>query len=393
MDSPQAGLKALGERVQAALEAETRPAEQLQLARAGLLARVTARAPQHGPRARTARRWAIGLTATAAIGLAVAVATLRSAQAPLSFETSLGERAVGDELESSASAPVRVTFSEGTHLLLRRGARARVLDTEPRGARVLLEGGALDVAVVHREKTRWLFEAGPFHVLVTGTAFELGWEPAQQQLSLLMKSGTVELSGACLPAPRRVERGASLRLSCAQPTPPRAASAESSPSAENAALGATPAAAPSATGTAIRPARAASAAAPSFEASCETASKVELVSWANRERLAGRIASARSALLALRKRFAGSSEAATAAFTLGRMAFEQQADYGQAASWFASYLAEQPNGPLMGDAAGRLIEAHERRGDKLAAGHAAEAYLRRFPDGPYASKARRILGE
>jgi transmembrane sensor len=393
LDAPQAGLKALGERVQAALEAETQPKEQLQLARAGLLARVTGRAPQHRSRANTARlRWAIGLTATAAAGLAVVVATVRSSQAPLSFETSLGERAVGDVLEAEAAAPARVTFSEGTQLQLQRGARARVLDTKPRGARVLLESGALDVAVVHRHQTRWLFEAGPFHVLVKGTEFELGWEPAQQQLSLHMKSGKVEVSGACLPAPRLVERGASLRLSCTQPAPPRVASAES-PSAQGPALAATPA--PAAAGAPPRPERAASATASelSFEDSCETASKAELVGLANRERLAGRTATARRALLALRKRFAGSSEAATAAFTLGRMAFEQQADHDQAARWFASYLAEQPNGPLMGDAAGRLLEAHERRGDRLAARRAAQAYLRRFPDGPYAGKAGRILAE
>ena len=97
-------------------------------------------------------------------------------------------------------------------------------------------------------------------------------------------------------------------------------------------------------------------------------------------------------MLALRKRFAGSSEAQTAAFTLGRMTFEQ-ADYAAAARWFSSYLDEQPNGPLMGDAAGRLIEAYELQGNRSAARRAAQAYLSRFPDGPYASKATRILAE
>jgi TolA-binding protein len=142
-----------------------------------------------------------------------------------------------------------------------------------------------------------------------------------------------------------------------------------------------------------KPAHVASGAAPTFEQSCETASKADLMSWANRERLAGHITRARTALLALRTRFAGSSEAGTATFTLGKMAFERQSDYAQAASWFATYVKEQPNGPLLGDAAGRLIEAHDARGDRSAARRAASAYLRRFPDGPYATKARSILGE
>ena len=140
-------------------------------------------------------------------------------------------------------------------------------------------------------------------------------------------------------------------------------------------------------------ARNAKAAPHGFEASCETAGKAELVAIANRERLAGHVARARTALLALRKRFPGSSEAGTAAFTLGRMAFDQQGDYAGAARWFAAYLAEQPNGPLMGDASGRLLEAHERQGDRAAARRDAEKYLQRFPDGPYAKRAKRIFAE
>ncbi|HEX6245102.1 MAG TPA: hypothetical protein VFZ61_29475, partial [Polyangiales bacterium] len=94
-----------------------------------------------------------------------------------------------------------------------------------------------------------------------------------------------------------------------------------------------------------------------------------------------------------RRRFPGSKEASTAAFTLGRMAFDQRARYADAARWFAVYLAEQPDGPLMGDARGRLLEAHQHLGNTAAARREAEGYLRRFPDGPYADQARRILAQ
>jgi TolA-binding protein len=321
--------------------------------------------------------------------LAIAAVVTQAWPRPISFVTDAGERGAGDVLAAGERTPLRVDFSEGSLMLLRAGSSARVLETQAAGARVLLEGGVADVAIVHRQgrATRWRFEAGPFEVLVKGTRFELGWQPAAQSLSLTMKTGSVEVSGPCLAAPRRVERGGSLQLSCEKSSPTKTAHAEAALAAA-APVEATvpPLEAPSTT--------AGLKAAPrSFEASCQTAEKAELVAWANRERLAGSLARARTALLALRRRFPASSEAGTAAFTLGRMAFDQRADYAAAAHWFATYLAEQPNGPLMGDAAGRLLEAYERHGELAAARRAAQAYLSRFPDGPYASRARRILAE
>jgi TolA-binding protein len=388
MEPPKAGLTSLGERIAAALEAETQPEQQLRVARAQLLERVTG-AQRRTPRGHTAR---LRYAAIAALALlAVAGAAVRSFYRPISFVTNTGKLGVGDVLEAVRGEPMRVEFSEGSKLLLHQGARARVLDTQPAGARVLLESGVTDVSIVHRagRATHWRFEAGPFQVLVTGTRFELGWQPAAQSLSLTMKSGAVEVSGACLPAPRVVERGASLHVSCASAAPvPEAAT---SPVRDAPAAQPAPASAP--TLPTHAPVRDAKAAPHDFEASCETAAKGELVAIANRERLAGHVARARTALLALRKRFPGSSEAGTAAFTLGRMAFDQQAEYGEAARWFAAYLAEQPNGPLMGDAAGRLLEAHEKQGDRAAARRDAANYLQRFPDGPYAKQARRIFAE
>jgi transmembrane sensor len=371
VDSPQTGLMLFGERIQEALELETQPAEQLRIARGRLLLEVT----NAGRNARGSLARELRYAGFAAIAvLAITAVVLQAWPRPISFVTADGERSTGDVLDAGEHQPLRVEFSEGSVMLLHEGSSARVLETREAGARVLLENGVADVSIVRRRgpATRWRFEAGPFQVLVKGTQFELGWQPAAQALSLTMKTGSVELSGSCLPAPRLVERGASLRVSCAKSAPP----------------------APAAPSVAAEPSESAQPTAPpSFDASCETASKGELVAWANRERLAGSVARARTALLALRRRFPGSSEAGTAAFTLGRMAFDQRAHYAEAARWFSAYLAEQPRGPLMGDAAGRLLEAHERAGNRAAAGAAAKAYLRRFPDGPYAGQARRILGE
>ena len=54
---------------------------------------------------------------------------------------------------------------------------------------------------------------------------------------------------------------------------------------------------------------------------------------------------------------------------------------------------EQPSGPLMGDAVGRLMEARHRAGDGVAARRDAQRYLERFPRGPYAATASAILAE
>jgi hypothetical protein len=376
----------LGERIAEALEAETQPEQQLRVARARLLERVTS-AERRTPRRRVAFRYA----AIAALALLLVGAAARWFYQPISFVTDAAKAAasVGDVLEAVRAAPVRVDFSEGSRMLLHQGARARVLETQPAGARVLLESGVADVSIVHRTSraTRWRFEAGPFQVLVTGTRFELGWQPDAQSLSLTMKSGSVQLSGGCLPAPRVVERGASVHISCASApvaSEPAAASARDRDTGRQVVSPSPPA---------RTPLHEAKAAPLSFETGCETAGKAELVAIANRERLAGHVPRARTALLALRKRFSGSNEAGTAAFTLGRMAFDQQGDYAEAARWFTAYLAEQPNGPLMGDASGRLLEARERQGDQPAARRDAEKYLQRFPDGPYAKRARRILAE
>ena len=105
MDSPQAGLTALGKRVQAALEAETRPDEQIRAARAGLLERVSGGA-RRGSRARAGLRWSIGVAAACVLGLGVAfwLRSVRTADAPLSFETSLGARQRRLEIEHALHA-------------------------------------------------------------------------------------------------------------------------------------------------------------------------------------------------------------------------------------------------------------------------------------------------
>src|SRR5205809_862285 len=72
---------------------------------------------------------------------------------------------------------------------------ARIAETNAAGARVLLEQGGLHADVVHRPRTRWSVEAGPFVVRVTGTRFDVGWDPETQSVKVALQQGSVVVTG------------------------------------------------------------------------------------------------------------------------------------------------------------------------------------------------------
>jgi len=422
MDSREADLTRVGKRIRDALDAEAARGEDVRLGRARFVEHVTTRNLTPTPRRRlglgvVGRRVGVGVLALGA----AAAATLLWVRRPISFQIDsqidgdAGRAAIvgnpGDRIEAGPLAPAALRFSDGSSILLERGGRMRVLSLASDGARVLVEKGGADVAIAHRRgPRRWRFEAGPVTVDVTGTTFRLGWSPEQRAFELDLKEGSVVVGGDCLPSPRRVEGGERLRVSCV-------------PAAEAASAGAAPPAlAPArpvvARPTPVRTAQAlsqrdlhpsdsedwrvlvasghyaegvAAAARVGWNRIGRSANAVDLLALADAARLSGQTSRAIEMLLVLRQRFPGSTSAATGAFSLGRLAFEERHAYREAARWFATYLDEQPSGPLMGDAFGRLMEARDRSGDRVAARRDAQAYLQRFPGGPYAGMARAIL--
>jgi transmembrane sensor len=424
----------IGAKIREALD-DADPLDQIRAAREALLDWVALRnanGMRHGMRQgwlhRTAlaRGRTLALCGAMAVAVAVGIVWLRL---PISFRVSAADAPgrLGDMVEAGGPDPVALWFSEGSSIVLGTGSRVRVLSAEPTGARVLIESGAVDVAIVHRERrgTRWRFEAGPLHILVTGTKFRAAWRPEDQSFALETKEGSVVVSGACLPAARTVSGGQSLHLSCpaagrlasssaARPlTAPsvEAPASSRSPAPLGEALAAPPSERPAA--PVSSPASAARGAVDwrelvasgrysqglrvaervGFARVCRSSNEEELLSLADAARLSGRTSRAIEALGLLRQRFPHSSGAATAAFALGRIAFERRGAYGEAALWFGTYLDEMPSGPLAGDAAGRLMEARQRGGDGARARADAERYLHRFPEGPYAVAARAILTE
>jgi outer membrane protein assembly factor BamD (BamD/ComL family) len=93
----------------------------------------------------------------------------------------------------------------------------------------------------------------------------------------------------------------------------------------------------------------------------------------------------------LRARFPRSNESALAAFTLGRLEFDDYRSYQRAATWFRTYLNERPSGPMTREALGRLMEASYRAKDLGGARDAASRYLRDYPSGPHAELASRVV--
>ncbi len=375
----------------------------------------------------------LGLAAAAAIALAVGgFATSNTTLQPassLSFVVGDGASEkpgkAGVFISAPEAAEMPLTFSDGSKVRLAPSAHVRVTEVARSGAHVLVESGDVHVSVVHRDDTKWSVEAGPFEVRVTGTKFDVHWDPATTALVVRLEEGAVYVRGCNLLGDegRLLQAGEQLDVSCrdrAQHVRPIAAAASDSrataapieaptmisatalPDAPRATSIVTATAidepAPSAKESAVSLARHGphasaimSAEANGFAATCDAAvSGSELLVLADSARYAGRFERAAEALEAARRRFPGSDPAATAAFELGRIAMDVRRDLAAAGDHFETYLRERPSGGLAREALGRALEARHRSGDNVRAEPLAVRYLAAYPEGPFAKLARKI---
>jgi transmembrane sensor len=333
-------------------------------------------------------------------------------------------------------SPLPLRFSDGSDVELSAdplsGATMRVLELGREGARVTLESGRAQVHVVHRPNARWFFSAGPYDVRVIGTRFVLAWNPDAQSLDLNLAEGRVEVSGGSLPAPVVVLEGQALhvdsragswRLAAESAGVAPDSAGPPSHSAGSVTLATEPNsgapvleqpssnAKPNPDGrpddrrrapkeersiwlelaTAGRYGEALAAAEQEgFGKICDRAALSELVTLAQAARFAKNTARARQALQAARIRFAVDPKAEVATFLLGRLALEGR-DYVEAERHFREYLARNPRGPLAAEVHGRLLETLEDGGHHESARREATRYLEQFPQGSYATMAKKIL--
>jgi hypothetical protein len=334
-----------------------------------------------------------------------------------------GELVDGGAVQAQGSARPLLHFSDGSEVALGEGAHVRVRSTDLHGAQVTLEDGEAHVYVVHAQGTRWAFDAGPFVVNVTGTAFGLSWHEDVQRLDVRLENGTVTVSGPASDAPLALRAGQWLTVrggnvlirglnpeEGAESVPSTTNGGDAPPSEDLAPI------APITTGREVGepsdvhragPRRssehhwAEDLAAGRFETivaqattlGTETAmnqsSADEVAALADAARYTRRQDIAHGGLMALRRRFPSSEHAHVAAFHLGRMS-EAERDARTALSWFDTYLAEDPGGSYASEALGRKMTLVQQIEGKQAARTLADAYLRRFPGGTYAAAARAL---
>jgi len=366
----------------------------------------------------------IALAAALVLGIGALVA--RSWPQPLEYQVS-GASTSGPYVSADAERPAVVVFTDGSRLEAAPGARFRVEEPKSNGARVLLERGRTSVAIVHRDNSSWSFGAGPFDVKVTGTRFDIAWDPQREKVELVLAEGSVEVRGPFTDVPIAVRAGQRFHAdlasrtmtvvdgergaTAANPVAPATSSGRSlEPEAELApavdaapatqAPPAVPSSASSAAGT--RDSWAKLVAGGKFESVIQQAmergtaavigggSAADLRALADAARYTGRSDLSVDALMALRTRFSGTKEERSAAFLLGRVE-EARGNAARAGGWYERYLTERPNGELAAEAlAGRMRTVSATSG-RRAAQPLAREYLSRYADGVHAEAARAIL--
>jgi FecR protein len=385
--------------------------ERPDLDRVRLRTRVLERFEASRPRV-PASRWAFGGLAAAAIVASALVVTRVGWWSAPTF-TVAGQRGeVGEWLATNEAEQLPLDFSEGTHVAIAAGSRARVEEVSRHGARVVIERGSLSAHVTHRPEAAWHFGAGPFDVLVVGTSLSVNWDPSSGVFDLGVQRGSVVVSGPLIHTAQEVRAGEHCRVDltkqamqvgeiakAATPAPdvnlaPQPEAPAMSDAAESSLPGApNRVAAPSGGSPWLAFARdgkyreaVAAAERSGISRIYQAAPAEDLLELARSARLAGRADVEHDALLACRQHYKGQPFAAKAAYLLGRAAGPKEA-----AQWFETYLREQPSGVLSREASGRLIESHQRAGNAPAARDAATRYLASYPDGPHGALARSVL--
>ena len=394
----------------------------------------------HGHRRRAERQrrlMAIGGT-TAALAIAAFALAPRVLQRmhagppPLALQVESGAiDAAGAIVPRQGDAPARpaLRFEDGTVIKLGSETRGRLGKVDGHGAQVAIENGSAHVSVVHKPKARWLINAGPYVITVHGTVFSASWDENQQRLDVKMERGLVSVSGPVTNGPISVRAGQALTVKLKRSqvllrdldrddvvaSLDTDADADTDTGADIAAPRAAPPTPAPAVRTrvaslqakATRQARlktwTAALSAGDFDTILEDAERdightlatrgtEDLAALADAARYRRHDDVARRALLAQRRRFAGSPRAADAAFFLGRLDENGGRGHGPALAWYERYLDEAPRGSYVAEALGRKMIAVEEIHGAAAARNVAEQYLRRFPRGSYAGAARALLG-
>jgi len=380
---------------------------------------------------RTSRRgvW-LAAALVAVIGAAATLFVVFRPAPDLAYRIESASNDDSGYVQALAGGPRAVAhFSDGTDVAIAPGGRARIVDVTAHGARLALEQGRATLHVVHLPGARWSVDAGPFSIAVTGTVFDADWSGEGGVLQVDLRVGSVVVAGPLSPGgiglhagqrlianlqekklriePLPLPLDGSLASASASSAPVSPAANPPAPSVDAPAL-ASDAANDAPAETAIGDAngfagttwskRVASGDFASVLAEAKSrglpttlarGKLSDLVALGDAARYTGNLGIARRALEAQRSRFAATTDAKAAAFYLGRLA-EDRGSLGEAIRYYDAYLSEAPRGSFAAEASGRKMLATRRASGDGAAQALAEAYLARFPKGPYANVAREL---
>jgi len=148
------------------------------------------------PRSPSRGSWgfkAATILAAAAMAVVVFMATQRRSNQ--AFEVANGTVSGSGYIRPNSAEGAQVRFADGTQVVLEASARTRVAEVYPQGARILLEEGKARLNVTPRPDARWLVEAGPYTLQVTGTVFDVAWLGQEESLDLWLREGSVLVTG------------------------------------------------------------------------------------------------------------------------------------------------------------------------------------------------------
>ncbi|MBN2344334.1 MAG: FecR domain-containing protein [Deltaproteobacteria bacterium] len=317
-------------------------------------------------------------------------------------------------------------FEDGTRVRFNENSTGRVAQLAVHEGEVTLESGRVDLKVTHTDQTDWHVLAGPYRVAVTGTQFEVKWNPQESQLQVDVFEGSVLVTGPMLENGHAVIANRSLTANPTTSNVQLSSMADardtdlqqSTKTPQEAALGtddeklnAVPgeskekvSPATKSRSVVISTAWISEAKAGNYSAVSKTikshglqrmlsgASPSTYLLLSNAARQAKDFNTAEQVYEQLRKVYPGSGHAATAALYLGRMAFDQQHQYPAAVKWFNIYLNEQKSGTLHRETLGRLMEAQFKSNMGEAAKQTAKRYLEQYPNGPHSIRAKELSG-
>ncbi len=336
------------------------------------------------------------------------------------------EGTVGRWLHTRQNERSSFTFEQGSRFVLEASTDARVANADEKKVKVELLRGRLEAHVVGNGRTRWEVMAGSYLVSVVGTRFYVNFEDATGSLEVEVTEGRVRVEG-----PGTEEGGVFLikgnrlrldgkRRPVFDPAPDQSEGMDA-PSPDDDKAQSLPKDAPQTTrnrrleaDVPTPPLKDVSEAPPrklkwltyyereEYTTSIEEAARFgidALVRELDAENLWKLQVAARMAqkpdtaflvLTEYRRRFPSSKKAATAGFLLGKIALDIRGLPNLAASWFKTYLNEDPAGPLAEEALGRLIMVYEKMGRTKEAREAARHYLDRYENGAFDQTAERV---